>query len=426
MGETIKLRAGTEVPAFRTGLIAVLDVGSSKTVCLIGRSEPGNLRVVGAALRETQGVRASTVINMEQAEESIRDAVAAAENHADARIQNVLISVNCGQPVSVTSRAAATIGGELITDAHLRALLNDGRTRCTLEGHELIQSAPTTYVVDEARGVRRPLGMFCQRIGVAMHAVAVKPSPLNNLKLAVERCHLKVAGTQFAPYASGLAVLTEDEKQLGATVIDMGGGVTSIAVFLEGDLVHADVVPLGGQQVTSDIARMLAAPISAAERAKTLYGAALGDMEAGADVIPLAQMGEDGDDAAVRVPRSMLTRIIQARLEEIFGQVQARLRTSGFDVAAGRRAVLTGGACQLAGVRELASRVLNKQVRIGRPQSFPGLPAASTGPDYATAVGLLMAGALFPPEALNPELANVREETKGDGWLTRLTGGLFR
>ena len=425
MGETVKLRTGNEVPAYRTGVIAVLDVGSSKTACLIGRAEPGNLRVIGAALRETQGVRAGTVVNMEHAEESIRDAVAAAENHADARIQNVIISVNCGQPVSVTSRAAMSIGGELISDAHLRALLADGRARCTLEDHELIQSAPTTYVVDEARGVRHPLGMFCQRIGVAMHAVAVKPSPLNNLRLAVERCHLKVVGTQFAPYASGLATLTDDEKQLGATVIDMGGGVTSIAVFLEGHLVHADVVPLGGQQVTADIARMLAAPLSAAERAKTLYGAALGDMEAGADVIPLAQMGEDGDDAAVRVPRSMLTRIIQARLEEIFGQVQARLRASGFDVAAGRRAVLTGGACQLAGVRELAGRVLNKQVRIGRPQSFPGLPAASAGPDYATAVGLLVAGALFPPEALNPELANEREEAKGNGWLSRLTGGLF-
>jgi cell division protein FtsA len=363
---------------------------------------------------------------MEHAEESIRDAVAAAENHADARIQNVIISVNCGQPVSVTSRAAMSMEGELVSDAHLRALLADGRARCTLEGHELIQSAPTTYVVDEARGVRQPLGMFCQRIGVAMHAVAVRPSPLNNLKLAVERCHLNVVGTQFAPYASGMATLTEDEKQLGATVIEMGGGVTSIAVFLEGHLVHADVVPLGGQQVTSDIARMLAAPISAAERAKTLYGAALGDMEAGADVIPLAQMGEDGEDAAVRVPRSMLTRIIQARLEEIFGQVQTRLRASGFDVAAGRRAVLTGGACQLAGVRELAGRVLNKQVRIGRPQSFPGLPAASAGPDYATAIGLLMAGATLPPEALNPELAGRQEETKGNGWLSRLTGGLFR
>ncbi len=425
MGETIKLRTSGETPAYRTGLIAVLDVGSSKTVCLIGRAEPGALRVVGAALRETQGIRAGTVINMDHTEESIRDAVAAAENHADVRIQNVIISVNCGQPVSVTSRAAMTLDGELVSDAHLRHLLADGRSRCLLEGHELIQSAPTTYVVDEARGVRHPLGMFAQRLGVAMHAVAVKPSPLNNLKLAVERCHLNVVGTQFAPYASGMAALTEDEKQLGATVIDMGGGVTSIAVFLEGHLVHADVVPMGGQQVTADLARMLAAPLSAAERAKTLYGAALGDMEAGADVIPLAQMGEDGEDAAMRVPRSMLTRIIQARLEEIFGQVQTRLRASGFDVAAGRRAVLTGGACQLAGTRELAGRVLNKQVRIGRPQSFPGLPAASAGPDYATAVGLLMAGATLPPEALNPELASRPSETQGKGWLGRLTGGLF-
>ncbi|HEY0301914.1 MAG TPA: cell division protein FtsA, partial [Rhizomicrobium sp.] len=399
MGETVKLRSTDETPAYRSGLIAVLDVGSSKTVCLIGRAEPGSLRVVGAALRETQGIKADTVINMDHAEESIRDAVAAAENHADVRIQNVIISVNCGQPVSVTSRAAMALDGELVSDAHLRHLLADGRSRCLLEGHELIQSAPTTYVVDEARGVRQPLGMFAQRLGVAMHAVAVKPSPLNNLKLAVERCHLNVVGTQFGAYASGLAILTEDEKQLGATVIDMGGGVTSIAVFLEGHLVHADVVPMGGQQVTSDLARMLAAPLSAAERAKTLYGAALGDMEAGADVIPLAQMGEEGDDSAMRVPRSMLTRIIQARLEEIFGQVQSRLRASGFDVAAGRRAVLTGGACQLAGTRELAGRVLNKQVRIGRPQSFPGLPAASAGPDYATAIGLLTAGATLPPEA---------------------------
>ena len=138
---------------------------------------------------------------------------------------------------------------------------------------------------------------------------------------------------------------------------------------------------------------------------------------------PLAQMGEDAD-AAMRVPRSCSPHH-PGRLEEILNQCQARLRASGFDVAAGRRAVLTGGACQLAGVRELAGRVLNKQVRIGRPQSFPGLPAASLGPDYATAVGLLMAGATLPPEALNAELALRPRENKGKGWLSRLTGGLF-
>jgi cell division protein FtsA len=335
----------------------------------------------------------------------------------------VLVSVNCGAPQSVSGRAVMALDGALVSDAYLLELLAEGRANCRLDGHEIIQCAPTSYVVDEARGVRDPSGMFCQRIGVQMHAVGVRPSPLQNLRLAIERCHLSVAGSLFASYASGLATLTQDEMQLGATVIDMGGGVTSIAVFLEGALVHADAVPMGGASVTADIARMLAAPLSAAERIKTLYGAALGDIETGTDVVAVPQMGETGEDCAMRVPRSMLTRIIQPRLEEIFGEVQTRLRASGYDVAAGRRAVLTGGACQLAGTRELVQRVLNKQVRIGRPQGLAGLAAASAGPDYATAVGLLMAGATLRPEALNPDLAP--SAPARHSFLRRMTGGLL-
>ena len=222
----------------------------------------------------------------------------------------------------MTARAAMALEGDLVSDRHLHALLAEGRARCAVEGHEIIQSAPTVLCGRRSARRARSERHVCQRIGVTMHAVAVKPSPLQNLKLAVERRHLKVAGALFAPYASGLATLTPDEMQLGATVIDMGGGVTSIAVFLEGELVHADVVPMGGVHVTADLARMLAAPVSAAERIKTLYGAALGDIESGTDVVAIPQMGEDGDEYAVRVPRSMLTRIIQPRLEEILGEVQ--------------------------------------------------------------------------------------------------------
>jgi cell division protein FtsA len=424
MGEGTRMRTANASASFRTGLIAVLDVGSSKTVCLIGRAEPGSLRVVGAALRESQGIKSGTVTGLEQAEEAIREAVAAAENHADTRIQNVLISVACGSPTSVNARAAIALDGALVSDEHLHALIREGRARCKMDGYEIIQVRPTTYVVDEARGVRDPRGMFCQRIGVAMHGVAVKPSPLQNLKLAVERCHLSVTGALFAPYASALSTLTADEKQLGATVIDMGGGVTSMAVFMEGEMVHADAVPMGGAHVTADLARMLAAPISAAERIKTLYGAALGDIETGTDTVAVPQMGEDSEEGAPRVPRSMLTRIIQPRLEEILGEVNTRLRASGFDVAAGRRAVITGGASQLAGTRELAQRILNKQVRIGRPQTFHGLPAASAGPDYATALGLLMAGATMPPEALNPDQMMAPQKT-GNSFFRRMFGGIF-
>ena len=424
MGDATRTRTiNSEATAFRTGLVAALDVGSTKIVCLIGRAEPGNLKVLGAALRESGGIKSATITSIMEAEEAIREAVAAAENHADARIQNVVISVACGSPVSITARAVAALDGALVSDGHLLALLREGRSRCQREGYEIIQTAPTSYVVDEARGVQNPSGMFCQRIGVSMHAVGVKPSPLANLKLAVERGHLSVTGSLFSAYASGLSTLTDDEKQLGATVIDMGGGVTSIAVFMEGQLVHADVIPIGGSHVTADLAKMLAAPISAAERLKTLYGAALGDIETGTDVIAVPQMGEAGDEYSARVPRSMLTRIIQPRLEEIFAEVQTRLRASGFDVAAGRRAVLTGGACQLAGTRELAQRVLNKQIRLGRPATFQGLPAAAAGPDYSTALGLLMAGATMAPEALNPELAT--QPPAQNGFFKRLAGGLF-
>ncbi|MBV9331950.1 MAG: cell division protein FtsA [Alphaproteobacteria bacterium] len=424
MGETVRLRAAEPAPAYRTGVIAALDIGSTKIACLIGRSEPGQLRVMGTALRESLGIRSGTVTDMMLAEESIREAVGAAENHADMRVQNVLISVSCGAPKSITARAAMALDGELVEDSHLRFLLKDAEDRCRLEDHELVQCAPTGYVVDEARGVRNPIGMFCRRLGVTTHGVVVQPSPFHNLKLAVERSHLKVAGTQFSAFASGQAVLAEDEKQLGATLIDLGGGTTSVAVFLEGHLVFVDVIPLGGQHVTGDIARMLSEPLAAAERTKTLFGAAIGDLTAGADVVSVPQMGEDGEEGAIRVPRSMLTRIIQARLEEIFGQVQERLRKAGMDVAAGRRAVLTGGASQLAGTGELAARILNKQVRLGRPQHLAGLPAASAGPDYATAVGLFISGATMAPEALNPD-AEQRSDDRERSLFSRLTGGLF-
>jgi cell division protein FtsA len=263
--------------------------------------------------------------------------------------------------------------------------------------------------------------MFCEKLGVTVHAVAVKAGPLQNLRLAVENCHLSVTRQIFAPYASGLAVLTPDEMQLGCILIDLGAGVTSIAVFLEGELVHVDAVPLGAGHVTSDIARVLSTPLAAAERMKSLYGSAFGEIEAGADLIDAPLMGEDYGDDCRRIRRSHLTKIIQSRMEEILAAVQERLQRSGYDVAVGRRMVLTGGGSQLAGVRELVSRMLNKQVRIARPQIFPGLAAAVAGPAYSTVLGLLIAGANTAPEELAP--APEAETPPLRRGLSRLLGG---
>lgn len=422
MGETFRLRSkGAKVVPVRSGLIAALDVGSSKIACIIGRMEVGALRVLGSALHESQGIRSGAIVSLPQAEQAIRETVDVAERLADHRIQDVILSVQCGQPRSLTARVEHETGGALVNDTHLREILVDAKRRCTEEGHETIQAAATGYAVDQSRGIRDPRGMYCERLGVAVHGVAVRSGPLQNLRLAVENCHLTVARQLYAPYASALSTLTPDEMSLGCTLIDLGGGCTSIAVFMEDALVHVDTVPLGGQHVTSDVARMLSAPLAAAERIKSLYGSALGDIEVGSDMVDVPQMGEEDDASVNRVRRSLLTRIIQSRVEEILGEVRDRLTRSGFDVAAGRRLVLTGGSCQLAGVRELAGRVLNKQVRLGRPQTFPGLAAATAGPAYATALGLLISGATTAPETHAP-VAPEEEKPERRGSLMRLLG----
>jgi len=295
----------------------------------------------------------------------------------------------------------------------LRDVLAEAKHQCREEGYETIQAAPTTYVVDQTRGVTDPRGMFCDRLGVSVHAIAVRGGPLQNLRLAVERCHLSIARQLYAPYASGLAVLDPDETGLGVTLLDMGAGCTSVAIFMENALVHAESVPLGGAHITADIAKSLSAPLGAAERIKTLYGSALGTTES-TDTIDVPLMGESNDHGIERVRRSKLTAIIQARLEEIFEEANNRLKKSGFDVAAGRRAVLTGGGSQLPGIRDAASRVLNKQVRVGRPQPFPGMAAATAGPSFATALGLLIAGATTPAEMHDPNpVLDTRSERRG-------------
>jgi cell division protein FtsA len=386
----------------RNGLIAALDVGSSKIACIVGRTEHGGLNVLGSALRESQGIRSGAITSLDLAAQSIREAVEAAEELADHRVQDVILAVQCGQPKSVNTRAEGAASGALIGDTHLRLLLADAKRRCKEDGYENVQAAPTGYIVDQSRGISDPRGMYCDRLGVSVHAVAVRTGPLQNLRLAVERCHLTIVRQLFAPYASGIATLTPDEMLLGVTLIEMGAGCTSVCVFMDDVLIHVDSLPLGGAAITADIAKMLSTPLLAAERIKTLYGSALGELDSGGDLIEVPLMGEEGERGNDRVRRSVLTRIIRARLEEIFNEIQTRLKKSGFDVAAGRRAVLTGGASQLSGARELAAELLNKQVRIGRPQTFPGLAAATASPAYATALGLLISGATSPPETTDP------------------------
>jgi cell division protein FtsA len=271
-------------------------------------------------------------------------------------------------------------------------------------GRAVLHSLPIGFALDDARGVRDPRGMLGRRLGVDMHVVTLDAATVRNLMLCVERCHLSVEAMVAGPYVAGLAALSDDEADLGAAIVDIGAGATTVAVFAGGHFVHADSFALGGRHITMDLARGLNAGIADAERVKTLYGSILSGGSDEHDMIAVTAGAEGGEPAHV-VPRASLVRIIKPRAEEILEMVRDRLAKSPFAAEPRGRVVLTGGSSQLNGLPELAASILRRQVRIGRPLGLSGMPEAAKGPAFATAAGLLVYPQLAHLEHFEPRRA---------------------
>ncbi len=381
-----------------TPLIAALDVGSTKVCCFIASEDSdGSVRVAGIGHQVAHGMRQGAVVDMEELEHSVRAAMEAAEAMAGERVRAVVVNVSGGQPNSANVRIEATLNGHPVDDSDLRRILEHGRAHHDVPDRVQLHAIPVDYTIDGNEGIRDPRGMFGDRLGVAIHVISAATGPVRNLSTVINRCHLDVAARVASPYAAGLACLVEDEKELGVTCIDMGGGTTSIAVFLGGQVVHTDVLPVGGHHVTSDVARGLSTSVALAERLKTLYGSAIPSAGDDREMLKVPLVGESEDGASNQVPRSLLNQIIQPRLEETLELVRAHLEQGGFDKLAGRRVVLTGGASQMQGVRDLAGLVLDKQVRLGRPVGFHGLADATGGPAFSTCAGLVRYAIAHPP-----------------------------
>jgi cell division protein FtsA len=379
----------------KNGIVAGLDVGCSKICCFIARVDQGPLpRVIGIGQQASRGVKGGVIVDMAAVEAAILNAVHAAEQMAGQTVDRVMVNLSGGHPASSAIGVELAIDGHEISDGDLRRAFDRGHESQGVNGgaengRELIHSIPIAYNIDGNRGVRDPRGMYGHQLGVDMHIVTAASGAVRNLTTCIERCHLDVSGYVVSPYASGLAALVADEMELGVTVIDMGGGTTTIAVFYEGNAIFTDVVPVGGNHVTSDIARGLSTALGHAERVKTLYGHAIASGTDERETIDVPRVGEEHETGNHQVPRSLLVGIIQPRLEETLELVRSHLEASGFDKIAGRRAVLTGGACQLPGMTELAGLILDKQVRIGRPSRIAGMAEATAGPAFATCAGLL-------------------------------------
>jgi len=373
----------------RGSLIAGLDIGSTKVCCFIARVDGTEPRILGIGHQVSRGVKSGRVVNLDEVSESIRNAVHAAEEMADEQIAGVAVSLSAGFGPSRMVKAEVNIGGREISDHDMRQVLDRGYAMRDAGDRAVIHSFPVGFSIDDSRGIRNPRGMIGTRLGVNMHIVTAGAAPVRNHSTAITRALLEPDAFVVSPYAAGLSCLVEDEMNLGVTVIDMGGGATTVGVFVGGNLVFADSVPVGGGHVTNDIARGLSTPIAHAERMKALFGSAISSTLDEREMIAVPQIGEEEDGHANHMPKSMLVRIIAPRIEETFEMVRNRLEAGGSDKIAGRRVVLTGGACQLHGVKELAGLILDKQVRIGRPLRVKGLAESTHGPAFSTAAGLL-------------------------------------
>ncbi|MDP2355632.1 MAG: cell division protein FtsA [Beijerinckiaceae bacterium] len=385
--------------ARRSAILCVLDVGTSKVACIIARlmpAEPSDLlrgrthacRVLGIGHQRSRGLKGGVIVDMDEAEKAIRLAVDAAERMAGVQAESLIVNLSGGRLGADQLSAKIRIGGQAVTSTEVHHVLEAAAARTGRQGRTTLHALPRAYSLDGAPSIRDPKGMIGDELAATMTVVSCDSAPARNLMLAIERCHLDVEAVVATPYAAGLAALVDDEAEMGAIVVDFGGGTTSMACFEDNRLAHVDAIAVGGGHVTMDIARGLTLRLTDAERLKTYYGACISSPSDERESIAVTQMGES--EHATHMPKSQLVRIIKPRVEEILELARDRLAAAGYTSAAGQRFVMTGGASQLTGLAEAARRIFGGQVRLGRPLGVKGLPESAKNPAFAAAIGLLV------------------------------------
>ncbi|RMF39705.1 MAG: cell division protein FtsA [Alphaproteobacteria bacterium] len=391
--------------ALRRGTLGVLDIGSAKISCLVLRIDPERLdavrpagrsaqagldavRVIGFANTQSRGVRMGEIDAIDEAERGVRTVLSRAQKHAGERIDQVAVAISGGAPRSYGVSGAAPVAQGEVTAQDIGAAL----VSCILPdfgpGRDVIHAQPVNFTLDHRTGLSDPRGQVGARLSVDMHMLTAAHAAIRNLAFVIRRCDLELAGVATAAYAAGLSALVEDEMELGAACVDLGAETTSVSVFLKRHMIFADVLRLGAAHVTQDIAHAFAAPLEDAERVKTKHGEVQATGRDDREMIELRRIGSERDFERRMITRTELIGVIRPRMEEILEDVRLRLDAAGFDCLPGQRVVLTGGGSQLPGLEDLATRILGRPVRIGRPLRIQGLPQAATAAQFSALVGL--------------------------------------
>ena len=393
--------------AIQRGVIAVLDIGTSKVACLILRFDgQGGLqkaegighmagqsafRVIGAATTRSRGMRLGESCAMAETERAIRTAVQQAQKMAAVRVDHAIACISGGGPRSYGLTGQVAIHGDnVVQDTDIGRVL----AACDLpdvgEGREVLHAQPVNFALDHRSGLGDPRGQIGRRLACDMHMVTLDGAVMANVIHCLKRCDLELAGMATSSYVTALSAMVEDEQELGAACIDMGGGTTGVSIFLKRHMIFADCVRMGGAHVTSDISKGLQIAEAQAERIKTFHGGLVATGMDDREMIEIGGETGDWERDRRRISRAELIGIMRPRVEEILEEVRARLDGAGFEHLPSRQIVLTGGASQMPGLETLAPRILGQQVRIGRPLRVHGLPQAATGAAFAGAVGLCL------------------------------------
>ena len=371
-------------------LIVGLDVGTSKVVAIVGEIKPDNeIEIIGIGSHPSRGLKKGVVVNIESTVQSIQRALEEAELMAGCEIHSVHSGIAGNHIRSLNSHGIVAIKDREVTHSDVERVIDAARAVAIPADQKILHILPQEFIIDEQEGIREPVGMSGVRLEARVHMVTGAVSAAQNIVKCVRRCGLEVDDLILEQLSSSYSVLSEDEKELGVCLVDIGGGTTDIAVFTEGSIRHTAVVPIAGDQVTNDIAVALRTPTQHAEEIKVKYACALTQLAASDDHIEVPSIG---DRPSRRLSRQTLAEVVEPRYEELLGLVQAELRRSGFEDLIAGGVVLTGGSAKMEGLIELAEEVFHMPVRLGVPQYVTGLVDVVRNPIYATGVGLLLFG----------------------------------
>ncbi len=371
-------------------LVVGLDIGTSKIVAIVGEiQEDGQVEVIGLGSHASRGLKRGMVVDIESTEQSIQRAVEEAELMADCEIHSVFAGIAGTHVSSRQSHGAVAIRDSEVDDSDVERVLESARAVAIPADQRILHVLPKGFVIDSTDGIRQPTGMSGVRLEVQVHLVTAAVSAAQNVTKCVARCGLQVDDLILHQLASSESVLSDDEKELGIALVDIGAGTTDIAVFADGAIQHTACIPIAGDLVTSDIAVALRTPTLHAEEIKIKYACALEELASGEETI---QVPSVGDRPPRRLDRRTLAQVVEARYRELFTHVQKQLRQSGCENLIPAGLVLTGGGARMEGVIELAEEIMHMPVRLGAPQYVSGLSEVVNNPIHATGVGLLLRG----------------------------------